>query len=151
MWGEGGLCLVVFRDASFGQPFVAMGGIHVLPEHYACSAAHLRSPLGMGATATWLNLMHWKLFCLARNLQLQHNSSTWWLCWSTGWFPHLSVRLVTVKIIQLTALSPSKITSGRLAVTKNGAGKSFYVVDMCKEDLLALEIYRLDGLSVSVD
>jgi len=61
------------------------------------------------------------------------------------------VRLVTVKIIQLTAFSLSKITSGRLAVTKNGAGKSFYVVDMCKEDLLALEIYRLDGLSVSVD
>lgn len=68
------------------------------------------------------------------------------------WFPHLSVRLVTVqvKIIQLTAFCLPKIVSGRLAVTRNGGHKSFHVVNVCKEDLLALEIYRLGSLSVSV-
>lgn len=113
-----------------------------------CSTS--QESLGDGSNGHLIKFVHWKLFCFARNPQLQRDSTTWWLRWSTGWFPHLSVRLVQVKIIRLAAFCLPKVMSGRLAVTRNGGRKSFHVVNACREDLLALEICRLDSLPVSV-
>lgn len=40
--------------------------------------------------------------------------------------------------------------SGKLAVSGNQGDKSFIAVNVCVEDLVALEIHRLDSLSASV-
>lgn len=153
MWGERDLCPSVFRDISVGLLLSS----HLLPWWHSCASRALCSfcstsqeSLGDGINSHLIKFVHWKLFCFARNPQLQRDSTTWWLCWSTGWFPHLSVRLVQVKIIRLAAFCLPKVMSGRLAVTRNGGRKSFHVVNACREDLLALEICRLDSLPVSV-
>lgn len=65
---ERGICVPVFLGIFLldfcWAAICCLGGTHVLPELYVHSAAHLRSPLEMGSTATWLNSCTGSYFAL---------------------------------------------------------------------------------------